>query len=185
MQSVFVAGSIKVRSLPVAFVGRLEKLIASGLMVMVGDANGADRAIQQVLLDRRAPHVTVYCTGDVPRNNIGDWAVESIPSEAPPGTRRYFAAKDVAMASAADFGLMLWDAKSTGTLSNVIELTKRQKPSVVFVTTDARFFVVRDWQGLTDLVSRMSSKAKSDADAKIGLSAKLEAMSTEQLGFPI
>ncbi|MQW28393.1 hypothetical protein [Sinorhizobium meliloti] len=37
------------------------------------------------------------------------------------------------MAENAEIGFMLWDSKSTGTLSNIIELTRRGKKTVVFV----------------------------------------------------
>jgi len=43
------------------------------------------------------------------------------------------------MADVADYGLMIWDAKSTGTLSNVIELLKRKKKAVVFVNKEKTF----------------------------------------------
>ena len=46
------------------------------------------------------------------------------------------------MAEAADYGLMIWDAKSTGTLSNVIELLSRKKKSLVFVNKEKEFKVV-------------------------------------------
>ncbi len=36
------------------------------------------------------------------------------------------------MARNSDYGLMIWDCKSTGTLSNVIELLRDRKKTVVF-----------------------------------------------------
>jgi len=168
------------KRLPTAFVERLDSLIDSGLDVLVGDANGTDKAVQQELLDRGATAVTVFCAGFRPRNNLGDWPTKEIHSDAPAGTREFYTAKDLAMASTADFGLMLWDAKSTGTLSNVIELTKVGKISVVYVAPDHAFTVVRDMDGLKKLIGVMSDGALEDAERKISLSVKVGDL---QLGF--
>ena len=183
MQSVFIAGSITIKSLPANFVERLDSLLASKLGVMIGDANGVDKAVQMILRDRGATDVVVYCTGDRPRNNLGQWDVKYVHSDAPPGTKAFFTAKDIAMAEEADVGLMLWDGKSTGTLSNVIELIKRAKKSVVFVNKRSAFTVVRDVDTLRDLTGQMSEDARQLAEKKIDLSAKLDTLGRQQLGF--
>src|SRR5271154_6727387 len=122
MTTVFVAGSLSIKRLHPLFLERVDTVVTSGFSVVVGDADGADASIQKFLSQNGAQNVTVYCAGDTPRNNIGQWPVEKVSSEAEVGSRAYFSAKDIAMAKVADFGLMIWDAKSTGTLSNVIEL---------------------------------------------------------------
>ncbi|MDW9957980.1 hypothetical protein GOB20_09090 [Sinorhizobium meliloti] len=183
MQSVFVAGSIAIKKLPTAFIEKLDSLLASNLGVIVGDANGTDKAVQQVLSDRGATLVTVYCSGSRPRNNLGDWPVKQIDSDAEPGTKAFFSAKDIAMAEDADVGLMLWDAKSTGTLSNVIELARQKKKSVVFVNNYSGFIIVRDAASLMKLVELMSEGSRQLAEQKIGLSGKVAKLNNEQLGF--
>ena len=52
------------------------------------------------------------------RNNVGDWPTREI--DAPRGARGfdYYSLKDRAMAEAAEYGLMLWDGKSKGTVNN-------------------------------------------------------------------
>ncbi|MEZ2219631.1 hypothetical protein [Rhizobium sp. RCC_161_2] len=183
MQSVFVAGSITIKNLPTAFVEKLDSLLAANLGVLVGDASGTDKAVQEVLRDRGAESVTVYCSGSHPRNNLGDWPVRHASSDAEPGTKAFFAAKDILMAENADVGLMLWDAKSTGTLSNVIELTRRRKKSVVFVNKRGGFTIIRDIPSLRNLVELMSVGARELAEKKIRLSIKLNELDNEQLGF--
>lgn len=42
-------------------------------------------------------------------------------------------AKDIKMAKVADYGLMLWDLQSAGTLRNIIELLRQNKYSAVSV----------------------------------------------------
>ncbi|OWO96776.1 hypothetical protein B5E41_00305 [Rhizobium esperanzae] len=183
MESVFIAGSITIKSLPSLFVEKLDSLIAANLAVVIGDANGVDRAVQSILDDRGAANVTVFCSGKVPRNNLGNWPVKEIYSTAEPGTKAFFTAKDMAMAETAELGLMLWDAKSTGTLSNVIELTRRGKKTVVFVNKMDAFTIIRGVQDLQNLLKVMSDGALDQAEKKIGLSAALRKLTQQQAGF--
>lgn len=94
-------------------------------------------------------------------------------------------AKDKEMAKDADYGLMLWDAASAGTLSNVIELIKEGKKCVVFVNKSKSFLNVKKPEELRNLVSVMSNAAKNQAERKIDLSRKLSDVIIPQLGLPI
>ncbi|AVY95060.1 hypothetical protein GCM10027202_27090 [Microvirgula curvata] len=181
MTTVFIAGSISISRLHEKVQGRILKIVSSDLNVVVGDADGADTSIQECLRACHASKVTVYCTGEAPRNNIADWPVHRVQSKARAGTRAFFTAKDVEMARNSDFGLMVWDCKSTGTLSNVIELLKARKKSVVFVNRSKDFVTVGDKSGLDHLLHFMSEHARAKAEEKIGLSAKLAALSQDSL----
>ena len=120
-------------------------------------------------------------SGPRPRNNVGKWPIHSITPDLAPGPRAYFTAKDVTMVKAADYGLMMWDATSTGTLSNVIELLGRNKKSAVFVNKSKEFMTVGDVAQLQALVARMSEHARHKADEKLNLRKRIEALSHEQL----
>ena len=180
METVFIAGSIAISRLDPCVKERISRAVSAGLSVAVGDADGADTSIQQHLASINAERVTVYCSGDRPRNNVGDWMVEHVYPDAAPGTRGYFAAKDIKMAAAANYGLMIWDAKSTGTLSNVIELLKSKKKSVVFVNKAKVFLTVADGHSLNQLLENMSDVAKAKAERKIGLSSRIAALNQPQ-----
>jgi hypothetical protein len=180
METVFIAGSIAISRLDSRVKERISKAVGAGLSVAVGDADGADTSIQQHLASINAERVTVYCSGDRPRNNVGDWIVEHVYPDAAPGTRGYFTAKDLKMAAAANYGLMIWDAKSTGTLSNVIELLKAKKKSVVFVNKAKAFVTVADGQSLERLLENMSDVAKAKAERKMALSSKIAALCQPQ-----
>ena len=180
VETVFIAGSIAISRLDPRVKERISKAVNAGLCVAVGDADGADTSIQQHLASIKAERVTVYCSGDRPRNNVGDWMVEQVYSDATPGTRGYFTAKDLKMAAAANYGLMIWDAKSTGTLSNVIELLKAKKKSVVFINKATAFVTVSDGHSLEQLLENMSDVAKAKAERKISLSSKIAALNQSQ-----
>lgn len=180
MTSVFIAGSITIKTLDARVKERIDRIVESDFDVLVGDADGADTAIQRHLLESNSSRTTVYCSGAIPRNNLGSWPTHQVQTSATPGTRAFFTAKDIEMAKAAEFGLMIWDSKSTGTLSNVIELLSRGRKSVVFVNKDKVFRNVGSVEQLSDLTGRMSEPAFKAADEKIKLSARIESLRARQ-----
>jgi hypothetical protein len=180
METVFIAGSIAISRLDNRVKERISKAVDAGLAIVVGDADGADTSIQQHLVSIKAENVTVYCSGDRPRNNVGQWPVQHVYSDATPGTRSYFTAKDLKMAEVANYGLMIWDTKSTGTLSNVITLLEENKKTVVFVNKMKEFVTVSDGFSLKRLLENMSDGAKAKADRKIGLSSKVASFNQPQ-----
>lgn len=179
MTTVFIAGSINIHHLDPKFKERINNIVTSGFNVVVGDADGADTSIQEYLYELHAEKLTVFCTS-IPRNNVGGWPTRTIDSKHAPGTRAFFTAKDLAMADIADYGLMIWDAKSTGTLSNVFELLMRKKKSVVFVNKLKAFKTVTTIEQFEGLLECMSEDAKRKADEKIRLLSRVDALKHEQ-----
>lgn len=169
MSTVFISGSIKIKSLDDKVKSRLDKVISSGVNVLIGDAGGVDKSVQQYLIKNNFPSVTVYCTGDSPRNNDGSWPVVNVEPPVKTRSRAYFTAKDLKMADDSDFGLMVWDCKSTGTLSNVIELLKKKKKSVVYVSSKKAFLNISSVSDLQALVNQMDYDSFIEADKKISL----------------
>lgn len=177
---VFIAGSINIKNLDPEVKKRIDNIIEQGFEVVVGDADGADTSIQEHLFNRGGNQTTVFCSGPTPRNNVGAWPIESVNSKHSEGSRAFFTAKDLRMAEVADYGLMIWDAKSTGTLSNVVELLSRNKKSVVFVNKAKVFCNVGTVEQLEELVTFMSEYAKKKANDKIGLLSRIEAIKSEK-----
>ncbi|HAE50053.1 MAG: transcriptional regulator [Tistrella sp.] len=180
MTTVFIAGSISITRLHEKVQERIAGIVASGLDVIVGDAGGADSSIQACLQDLGATRVTVYCTGKAPRNNVAGWPVHYVQSKARAGSRAFFTAKDRQMARDGDYGLMIWDCKSTGTLSNVLELLGHRKKSLVFVNKTRDFAKIGNPADLEQLLQLMSDSARRLADEKIGLSARLAALGPDR-----
>jgi hypothetical protein len=139
MKRVFLGGSRKVSRLDDRIRARLEDIVRRELQVLVGDANGADRAMQRQLADWGYRNVLVYFVGSRPRNNEGSWETRNVPT--PPGARgfAFYSVKDRAMAESAECGLMLWDGESRGTLANVRTLAEAGKPVAVYVAPSRRF----------------------------------------------
>lgn len=149
MTKVFLSGSRAITRVAPDVVVRLERIVAQRLPVIVGDAGGADEALQAFFHTTRYPLVEVFCTGRTCRNNVWAWPTRSIV--APAGARgfAFYAAKDRAMADEATVGLMLWDGASAGTVMNVLRLLRRGKKSVVYIDPKAEFVDIKteaDWE---------------------------------------
>src|SRR5437879_2302093 len=112
MNTVFIGGSRHISRLSNQVKERLHNITDSGAHVIVGDANGADKAVQRFLQEISYEKVTIFCSGDICRNNLGGWLTRNV--KVPNDTKgfAFYAAKDREMAHQADFGLMVWDGKS-------------------------------------------------------------------------
>lgn len=180
MHKVFISGSMKIKNLDTNVLSRINNIVDSNYQVIVGDADGVDSSIQKYLESKQTKAVIVYCSGEKPRNNIGQWLTEKIQTSVTPGTRAFFTAKDIRMAEDCDYGLMVWDTESTGTLSNALELLKRKKISLVYINKAKEFLKVKEVSDLEKLVSYMSDSAFSKADKKLNLRDKIESFKNEQ-----
>jgi hypothetical protein len=151
METVFLGGSRRIARLNESIRSKLDQLIDRGLWIFVGDANGADRALQQHLADRGHKRVVVYAVTGMLRNNVGHWDVRSV--DPPRGARGFdlYSVKDTQMAKDASYGLMLWDGKSRGTLENVRNLLAHGKPVTVHLAPARRFVSLRSTEDLHKL----------------------------------
>jgi len=180
MSKVFISGSMRIKNIAPDVLRRIDNIIRSGLEIIVGDADGVDSSIQNHILGHDYSDVTVYSAGYIPRNNLGGWKVQTVSSDAKEGTRKFFTAKDIKMAQDCDYGLMIWDSKSTGTLSNVLELLQRNKNSLVYVNKEKKFVTVSCNEDLSNLIDHMSPSALEKAEKKLKLSKKIEIIRNNQ-----
>ncbi len=156
---VFIAGSRAISRLNDALRQRLDRIIAEGHSVLVGDANGADKIVQKHFAEQRYSNVVVYCTGLKCRNNLGQWSVHPV---APPpnvhGGFDFYAAKDREMAADATHGLMLWDGESRGTFTNINNLVRERKPVVVYLGPTKSFVNIKTDSDIDALLASASSE---------------------------
>ncbi len=166
MNTIFIGGSRHVSRLPLEVKKRLDNVVASGHQVIVGDANGADKAVQKHLVDKQYDKVVVFCTGDSPRNNLGTWRTHHV--DAPKSVRgfHFYAAKDREMAREADFGLMIWDGKSPGTLLNVMRLVTAGKIAVLFNVPDKDVLNIKSVEMWKAFFSRCDRALQSDVQER-------------------
>lgn len=136
---VFIAGSRQLSRLTSDVMRRIDTMVEKRFTILVGDANGADKAVQQHLAERGYRNVVVHCMAGKCRNNVGSWPAREIA--AAPGARgfAYYSTKDQAMVDDAAYGLMLWDGESKGTLNSVINMIRQSKPVVVYLAPQKTF----------------------------------------------
>ncbi|MFZ0882175.1 MAG: hypothetical protein WAN14_02140 [Candidatus Acidiferrales bacterium] len=165
---VFIAGSRRLSRLGADVWQRIDNIIEKGLTVLVGDANGVDKAVQQYLAGHGYGSVRVFCMEGGCRNNVGQWPTRVIAS--PDASRHDFAhysTKDREMAREADYGLMLWDGRSRGTLTSAIDLVRRGKPVVIYLSPRKSFHEVRDSSQLADVLRRVDPSVLEVLDSDL------------------
>lgn len=152
--TVFLSGSRHISRLNDLIRARLEKIMEQDLKVVVGDANGADKALQAYLAAADYRNVVVFCSGGRCRNNLGAWDQRHVDVDARLNGRDFYAEKDKTMAGEADYGFVLWDGKSAGSVGNMLELMKRGKPVVVYFAPEKSFHALKEADDLRSLIAR-------------------------------
>ncbi len=169
MKTVFIGGSRKLTKLNPVIIERLDNIITCELTVLVGDANGMDRCVQEYLLSKNYNQVMVFCTEGIARNNVGNWEIRNIVAPSSEKNFDYYAAKDAQMAKEASYGFMIWDAKSSGTLNNIVNLLKINKKVLVYFSPDKTCYKLQNFQKLSWLLSKCDDKSVSKFEKKLGV----------------
>ncbi|MBA3017874.1 MAG: hypothetical protein KKH17_05020 [Proteobacteria bacterium] len=193
MTTVFIGGSRRITRLSQAIQSRLDNIIDKGFTVVVGDANGVDKSVQKYFASKHHKNVIVFCMGGACRNNIGNWETRNISPQRAKRDFNYYATKDIQMANEASCGFMIWDAKSKGTLNNIINLLKRQKKVLVYVSLDKSFSTLHSMEDLFPLLTKCDKKTverfkKELAITHLMLHQQIDlefARHNEQIGHPL
>jgi len=154
MTKVFFGGSRKLTHLNRAIRERANNIVAKGFEVLIGDANGADKAMQKYLAEKGYKNVIVFCMSGTCRNNLGNWQTKAVASNRNKRDFGYFAEKDSEMSKQADYGFMLWDGRSKGTLNNIINLLQGNKYVLVYFSPSKKFFTLKSPSGLENLLHK-------------------------------
>ena len=157
---VFIAGPRKVSRLNRAVEERLNNIYLKQYDVVLGDANGIDKAVQIYFHKKGYSNVTIYSTGSVPRNNIGNWEVCAVEVKTKTKDFDYFAAKDIKMAEKADYGLMIWNGTSKGTLHNTLNLLVEGKQVAFYLIPESKFYTLTHINDLEQLIVRCNDETK-------------------------
>ena len=158
---IFVAGPRAIRSLDNSIKDKLQSIYEKDHIVLVGDADGIDKAVQAFFLSIGYPKVIVYASNGLARHNLGKWPVEAIQVAEHTKGFAYYAAKDEAMASDADFGFMIWNGESKGTLNNVINLLRNEKKALVYFSSLHSFMTVDSMEKLDALLCSCDDKTRA------------------------
>lgn len=177
MSKVFFGGSRSLVRLDPAVLARLRNVIANNHTVLVGDANGTDWAVQSFFAAESYRNVIVYCMEGEYRNNVGNWPVESVTSGGRRKDFAYFAIKDAKMSLEAEYGFMIWDGESKGTLNNVLSLIEQGKAVLVYRSRSKEFLHIRSAQELGQLVGNCPPGVVAYLNKRINLEKRVSAVS--------
>ncbi|MDH8702703.1 hypothetical protein M2138_002071 [Dysgonomonadaceae bacterium PH5-43] len=130
---VFISGSISIKNLREHDISFLEQLIEGNITILIGDAFGIDKAVQEYLHNNEYQNVIIYYSGEHIRNNIGEWQTIQIPNPDNLSGRLLYKLKDKAMGDDCDSALMFWDGKSKGTKQNIEYLEELDKYHLVVI----------------------------------------------------
>jgi hypothetical protein len=143
-KSVFVSGSSKTqdpesvyyrKELPQAIKDRLNEFMKMKYTVVVGDAPGIDRQVQDYLNSGKYPYVEVYGPGKKVRY-VSNKYWNTHPIDAPEfeeGSKEWLAKKDIEMERVSDVGLaVILDEGAKATRKNVERLIQNNKDVSVY-----------------------------------------------------
>lgn len=158
--NVFIAGPRAISKLDKRVEERLNNIYSMQMTVIVGDANGIDKAVQEYFFRLGYQNVFVYASQGKARCNVGSWKVENVEVEKKLKGFDFYAAKDIKMAEEADYGFMIWNGKSKGTLNNVINLTNRNKKTLIYFTPGNEFYTIKSLTDIESIISQCDEETK-------------------------
>ena len=183
MSNVFFGGSRSLGRLNPAIKARLHNLITNKHTVLIGDAKGADKAVHSFFAGEGYKDVIVYCMNGKCRNNVGGWQVRAIDSDSRKKDFAYFAMKDIQMSFDADYGFMIWDGRSKGTLNNVLNLIQQNKYALVYISPKKEFVSIKSANDILSMISNHSSEILECFNNKIKLETRVASANQSVLSF--
>lgn len=140
---VFLGGSKRIGRIPDKVAARLDSFIESGTHFLIGDCHGADLALQNYLHSKNYEKVTVFCSGEKCRFNVGGWEVRHIEASEELDGIEFYRKNDKVMIEECDCGFFVRDARSLGTKLNRIDLKHLGKPIFTYRSTTDEFKITR------------------------------------------
>lgn len=171
---VFIGGSRRISRINKHVKKRLDQIIQNEYTVIIGDANGADRCVQNYLFGKNYENVLVFCMGSKCRNNIGNWQIRSIQTAESNRDFHYYSTKDLEMVKEADYGFMIWDGRSKGTLGNIVDLLKECKKILVYFSPERNFYTLATTDDLKRILSKCDRTSIDALEKKLNSSAVLQ-----------
>lgn len=139
MKSVFISGSISIKSLPNQIVNSLDKIISQNIQVYVGDADGIDKLTQNYFASKNYTNVIVCTIKEYPRNLSSKlFSIKNINYDTNiKNEREKQTSKDEFMTQESDYSFVVWDGKSKGSFANIKRAIKfNKKIKVYYVNLD-------------------------------------------------
>lgn len=161
IKKIFIAGPIAIKKLDDDVEMKLLDIFKKKHQILVGDAKGVDVLIQNFYKKLDYKNVTVYVSGRKMRNNIFNWDTKFIDVDKGLSGFDFYSQKDKAMAYDSDYGFMIWNGKSRGTLNNMINLISERKSILLYLTINKQYYLIDSKDKLDKLVAGCEDKTKT------------------------
>lgn len=132
--SVFISGSISIKSIPSLVKESINAMIEKNLIIFVGDAPGIDTLVQDYCNSKNYSNVVVYSITSSPRyiaNQSFGFKHIFVDQEVKKMRERQ-KHKDRAMTDDSDYSLVVWDGCSEGSYANILRSLEQNKPVKVY-----------------------------------------------------
>ena len=138
MKKIFICGSISIKFLNETIRRELDNIIEKKYNVLIGDAEGIDKLVQEYLTNKGYKDVTVYYTGDKPRNYINDFNSKRVNydeklDKQSNKQREKQQFKDRKMVAECDISYCIWNGKSKGTYENIKKVLDSNKDIEIYL----------------------------------------------------
>lgn len=153
MSTIFIGGARDIRVLPEKVKVKLNSIHDKNYSIVIGDANGVDKIVQEYFYNCRYDKIKIFASNGKARNNIGNWKIESVEVSSKLKGFDFYKQKDLAMASVADIGFMIWNGKSKGTLNNMINLLMLNKDLIVYLKPNNCIKKITNLESLKALIN--------------------------------
>lgn len=166
---------------------KIDDMMKKEYSILIGDANGSDKLIQQYLRKHDYKKVTIYYAGAMIRNKEdADWGTVHVPDASLTG-RKLQTLKDEKMVNDAEGGYMIWSdtylnryqvkSVSSGTLLNIINLLDIDKPVIVYYAPNKKTYILNSFvdfdMQLLPVIDQKTQKKYKELRSKMGQSRLL------------
>lgn len=116
--------------------------------------------MQAYLKNKEYPLVSVYASNGKARNNIGNWSIQKVDVDKKIKGFQFYSQKDLQMAIEVNYGFMIWNGKSKGTLNNIVNLLRQEKTALVYLVDRKEFITVDSFEKAEELVKGLDKKTE-------------------------
>lgn len=160
MSKIFISGSISIKELDEKVKKVIDKIIQKKYEILVGDAEGIDKLIQNYLAECGYENVVIYYIGEKPRNcqfkNFKTKKVNFDDSLKSEREKQYF--KDKKMLEECDKCFCIWNGRSKGTYENIrraLENRQKSREIVIYHKQTKEFIKAEKLQEYSELKNRI------------------------------
>lgn len=152
-KKIFISGSISIKQLPNRVKETLDEIIHKEFEILVGDAWGVDRLVQDYCNKKKYYNVTIHHIDDNPRY-LANPKFKKEKSNYLDEDKTKVAKlmrKDIKMTKKCDYSFVIWDGKSDGSYKNIMRTLGEKKFVKVYLIESNEYRTSKESSFQTDI----------------------------------